>query len=61
MQKQFDYISHRDAIKMLDMNRNLFAKVIAPNVSIAMIGAKKFYRINQLNKLIKLNEVITIK
>ena len=61
MQKLLEYVSHRDAIKIFDMNRNLFAKVIAPNVSTAMIGKKKYYRVEQLNRLLKENEVITIK
>lgn len=61
MQKQLEYISHRDALQMLDMNRNLFAKVIAPNVSTAAIGKKKFYKIDDLNKLLREREILSIK
>ena len=61
MQKQIDYISHREALQVLDMCAKTFNKVILPKVSMAVIGGKKFYKIDQLNKFIKLNEVITIK
>jgi len=61
MQKQLDYISHRAALQMLDMGVKTFNKVIVPHVSMAVINRKKFYKIDQLNKFIKLNEVITIK
>lgn len=61
MQKQLEYISHRAALQMLDMGVKTFNKVIVPHVSMAVINRKKFYKIDQLNKFIKLNEVITIK
>ena len=61
MQKQLEYISHRAAIQMLDMCTKTFNKAILPNVSTAVIGGKKFYKIDQLNKLLKEKEVITIK
>ena len=61
MQKQIEYISHRAALQMLDMGVKTFNKVIVPHVSMAVINRKKFYKIDQLNKFIRLNEVITIK
>ena len=61
MQKQIEYISHRAALQMLDMGVKTFNKKIVPHVSMAVIDRKKFYKIDQLNKLLKQNEVITIK
>lgn len=61
MQKQLEYISHRAALQMFDMGVKTFNKAIVPHVSMAIINRKKFYKIDQLNKIIKENEIITKK
>lgn len=61
MQKQLEYISQRDAMRLLDMGIKTFNKVVMGNVSTAVIERKKYYRVEQLNRLLKSKEVITIK
>ena len=61
MQKLLNYISHKDALNVLDMGIKTFNKEIVPHVSMYVINRKKFYKIDDINKLLKEKEIITRK
>jgi len=53
------WLSQPEAMSYLDMNKDTFLKVVTENrLSVSAIGAKKYYRVDQIEGLIEANILI---